>query len=234
METVWLHRRRRLVSVLLLGCLGLAGLLTGCVAGRERIEFHLNPQVEAPLTGQPKASIVLGRFTDSRPDARWYVVLYNPQPANPLRPAEMVYVTSNSVAGIFRDGLADALGQNGFRTSGAAANASPDRPTATTEQRGFKANPVTAYRLSGDIQSAGCRNIQRLFATSLVKTWVTVRFDLVDQASGLTVWHDTYTGQNTRTNYSGGERLVAAFAEASDDTMRQLISDRNFRKYFEP
>jgi hypothetical protein len=203
-----------------MGWLAVAGWLTGCVASRERVEFELPPQVNAPLAGQPKASLRLGRFKDSRPDARWYLVLFNPQNANPLRAPQMIYCTNNSVAGIVHDGVAAALNQNGFKTFG---------PTNEWHGRG-----VNSYQLCGDIQSAGCQNIQRLFARSLVKTWVTVRLDLVDQATGLTVWHDSYTGQDTTTNYSGGEHLMGAFASASDDVIRQLVTDRTFRNYFQP
>jgi hypothetical protein len=212
----------------------LGGLLMGCVTERYRTTIILEPGVQEPLSGAPRASITLGRFKDSRLNAPWYLLLSKPNSPNPLKPTEWAYVTNRSVATILRDGVADALGQNGFKTFGHPSDTFHNNLTAALEQNGFKPDPATYYVLYGDLQSAGCRNLQRLFARSIIKTWLTVRFDLVDKATGLTVWHDTYTGQTTMTNYSGGKFLATAFAGASDDVIRQLVTDRTFRNYFEP
>ena len=204
-----------------MGCLVLIGLLAGCVQHRQWVYLILGPKATDPLKSQPTASLKLGLFKDSRPDATRYLLLSKPNIPNPFKPIELAYLASNSVAGVLRDGMADALGNNGFKTFHSPTNA-------------FSQNRVTSYLLCGDIQSAGCRNIQRLFAHSIIKTWLTVRFDLVDETTGLTVWHDTYTGQNTATNQAGAGFLLDAFVNASDDLIGQLISDRNFRSYFEP
>ncbi|HTY86813.1 MAG TPA: hypothetical protein VMB80_05050 [Candidatus Acidoferrum sp.] len=214
--------------------MALAALLTGCVASSYRMTLALEPSVQDPLRGVPKASVALGRFRDSRTDAAWYVLLYKPNAPNFLKPTELAWLKTNSVAGVLRDGAAEALGQNGFKTIGGPSDTFHNGLTAAIERSEFKADPVASYLLCGDIKSAGCRNIQRLFAHSIIKTWLTVRFDLVNQADRLTVWHDTYTGQTTMTNHSGGEFLAIAFAAASDDVMRQLVTDRTFRSYFEP
>jgi hypothetical protein len=234
MASTRFHRRARVVSILFLGCLGLVGLLTSCAPRWERVTIVLEPRVNAPLGREPTASLQLGKFKDSRLDVPPYIVLYNLSPANPFKAPARVYVTNSSVATILRDGLADALGQNGFKTIGGPSDEFHNSLTAAMEQSGFKANRVTSYQLCGDIQSSGCLNIQRLFARSIIKTWLTVRFDLVDPATGLTVWHDTYTGQDTATNHSGGEFFVTAFTNVSEDVIRQLVVDRTFRNYFEP
>jgi hypothetical protein len=220
--------------VLLVCHLLLAGLLTGCVASRYRMTLTLEPSVQDPLPGEPRASLALGRFKDSRSDAAWYLLLYKPNTPNLLKPTERAYLKTNSVAGVLRDGVVEALGQNGFRTFPIPATVSTNAAAAVGETNDFQTNQVMYYLLCGDIQSDGCRNIQRLFAHSVIKTWLTVRFDLVNKATGLTAWHDTYTGQTTMTNYNGGEFLAIAFAAASDDVIRQLVSDRTFRSYFEP
>jgi hypothetical protein len=234
MESKRFHHRAWAVSIVFLSCLGLAGLLTGCVSRWKRVTIVLEPRVDQPLSGLPKASLELGRFKDSRLDVPPYIVLTKRNDPNPFKSSEWAYVTNSSVSRILRDGVAEALGQNGFKTIGGASDEFHNRLTAAIEQDGFKPNPVTSYQLCGDIQSSGCRNIQRLFARSIIKTWLRVRFDLVDKATGLTVWRDTYTGQNTMTNCSGGELLAAAFTDVSEDVMRQLVTDRTFRSYFEP
>jgi len=219
-QTGW-HRPVQLACGILL-----AGLLTGCVEHWQRVNLTLKPKVDAPLRSEPTASIVLGPFKDSRLDATWFLLLSKENIPNLFKPTEWAYLETNSVAGVLRDGVAEGLGQNGFKTF--------HRPATAGEPNEINAERLTFYELRGNIQSAGCRNIQRLFARSIIQTWLTVRFDLVDKAGGRTVWNDTFTGQDMGTNRSGGEFLATAFANASDDLIRQLISDRNFRSYFEP
>jgi hypothetical protein len=187
----------------------LAGLLTGCVFKRTPVELTLAPRVNAPLASAPRAALELGTFKDTRLVTDGAVLV---QKENGFGPTEGAYVTEKPVAEILRDGLGTALEQNGFRlTSGAP------------------------YRLQGDIQSSGIVAVQSVVVDREVKFWLTVRFDLVNTANGLTVWHDSYTGQDTATNLNmiSKKFVVPACSNMLENAIGQLVADRNFRNYFE-
>jgi hypothetical protein len=188
----------------------LAGLLTGCVFKRTPVQLTLAPKVNQPLASEPKASLQLGRFNDSRLVTDEFVLL---QKENGYGTTEGAYVTEKPVAEILRDGLMMALEQNGFRITNRAQ-----------------------FELRGDIHSSGAVIIQGVVVNQQIKFWLTARFDLVDPATGLTVWHDTYTGQDTATNLSiiSKRFIVPACSNMLENAIGQLVSDRTFRSYFEP
>jgi hypothetical protein len=187
----------------------LAGLLAGCVFKQTPVQLTLAPKINQPLASEPKASLQLGRFKDSRLVTDEFVLL---QKENGFGTTEGAYVTEKPVAEILRDGLMMALEQNGFRITNRAQ-----------------------FELRGDIQSSGAVIIQGVIVNQQIKFWLTTRFDLVDPATGLTVWHDTYTGQNTATNLSiiSKRFIVPACSNMSENAISQLVSDRMFRSYFE-
>jgi hypothetical protein len=120
------------------------------------------------------------------------------------------YVTQEPVADIFKAGLLSCLKTNGFLV---ASNDSP-------------------YALDADIQDFDHDVINGLWKTT-VKPKLTVRFELVDKTSGISVWRDTFTGRDTMETAWGGEQfLVDTFDRAANDVVRQLISDKTFRSYF--
>jgi hypothetical protein len=197
-------------SIQFLGCVLMAGLLTGCAFSRTSVQVNLAPRVDQPLRVEQKASLEVGDIKDSRLVTDNFVLL---QKANAYGPTEGAFVADKPVAEIFRNGLAATLQQNGFMTTNG-----------------------TRYELRGEIQSFGCGAIQRFFSASTVKTWLTVRFELVDKSTGLPVWHDTYNGQDTEPGSGGigaGGFIGSVFSKVSEDVIRQLVSDRTFRSYFE-
>jgi hypothetical protein len=61
-----------------------------------------------------------------------------------------------------------------------------------------------------------------------------VRFELVEKTSGHPVWHDTYNGRTTGKTALGDKEFVAKmFTESADDLVKQLVSDKSFREFFE-
>jgi hypothetical protein len=60
---------------------------------------------------------------------------------------------------------------------------------------------------------------------------------LEEKATGQPVWHDTYTGQVTEplSSWTGedGEFIAKVFPNVSQEVVKQLISDRSFRIFFE-
>jgi hypothetical protein len=203
------NQSMNVLSIRFLISISLAGLLTGCVFQRTAVQLTLAPKVNQPLAAEPKAALELGNFKDTRLVTDGFVLL---QKENGYGPTEGAYVTEKPLAEIVRDGLRAALEQNSFRLT----NGAP-------------------YALRGDIQSSGLTVVQGFMFPRQVKFWLTARFDLVNSANGLTVWHDTYTGQDTATNlsFSGKKFVVPACSNMLVNIVTQLVSDRNFRSYFE-
>ncbi|HTY86814.1 MAG TPA: hypothetical protein VMB80_05055 [Candidatus Acidoferrum sp.] len=191
-------------------CIGLAGLATGCVFMRKPVTLTLAPPAGQPLPAGSKASLALGEFKDTRLVTDGFVLV---QDENAYGPTEGAFVTEKPVAELFRDGLRSAL-----------------------EQDGFPITQPAPYELRGNLQSSGVRVIEGFMFPREIKFWLTARFDLVDSATGLTVWHDTYTGQNTTTNLTWNRKMfvVPACSNMLVNTITQLVSDRMFRRYFEP
>jgi hypothetical protein len=192
------------------GCVLMVGLLTGCAFTRTPVQVNLAPRVDQPLKVGQKASLEVGEVRDSRLVTDQFVLL---QKANGYGPTDGAYITDKPVAEIFRNGLAATLRQNGFMTTNG-----------------------TSYELRGNIQSFGFGVIQRAFSSPTAKSWLTVRFELVDKSTGLPIWHDAYDGQDTEpgpTGFDNGTFIATVFSKVSEDVIRQLVSDRAFRSYFE-
>jgi hypothetical protein len=209
MKTKSFHPMTRVLVIRWLRCILLAGLMTGCVFMRKPVSLTLAPQVNQPLPSGPKASLALGDFKDTRLVTDGFVLV---QDENAYGPTEGAFVTEKPVAEIFRDGVRMALEQDGFWITNAAR-----------------------YELRGNLQSSGITVVQGIVFNREIKFWLTTRFDLVDSATGLTVWHDTYTGQNTATNltWERKEFIVPACSNMLVNTINQLVSDRVFRSHFE-
>ncbi len=210
MKSEWFQKSPGGLLVQFLCCVLMGGVLTGCAFSRTPVQVNLAPWVDQPLKVGLKASLEVGEVRDSRLVTDQFVLF---QKANGYGPTDGAYITDKPVAEIFRNGLAATLRQNGFMTTNG-----------------------TSYELRGNIQSFGCGVIQRAFSASMAKSWLTVRFELVDKSTGLPVWHDTYDGQDTEQGPSGFEEgtfIATVFSKVSEDVIRQLVSDRAFRNYFE-
>jgi len=194
-------------------CCILAGsLLTGCAFSRTLVKLNFSPNVTQSLNAARKGSLEVGEVKDTRLVTDPLVLM---QKANQYGPTSGAYVTEVPVATIFRDGLKMALEQNGF--------------TGMT---------AVHYELHTEIQNFGIGVIQNgLFSAMTAKPWLEVRFELMDKATGQSVWHDTYTGQVTEplSSWTGenGGFIAKVFPEVSQEVVKQLISDKTFRKFFE-
>ena len=206
METMWLHRRGRFVSILLLGCLGLAGLLTGC-GGNRLAHFTLVPPVNAPLKEPVKGSLEVAVVKDTRP----HVYEAELGPDMPGDFADLVssypFMADRPVAEIFQEGLNAAFQQNGFETTNAIR-----------------------YLLNGHIQSFDFADRSDLRAP---KCCLWVDFELKNKETGESVWRQTILGDETTANSITTRNFELAFIEAADDVICQLVTNATFRGYFE-
>jgi hypothetical protein len=199
----------RLLSIQFLGGVLMVGLLTGCAFSRTPVQVKLVPSLDRPLKEPVKASVKVIAVRDTRPVADELVLI---QKNNLHGPTSGAYVTEKPAAEIFSDGLNAALRQNGFETTNA-----------------------TQYVLEGEIQGFHNRIISSgiLAGQGSTTLILTVHFQLT--RAGRPVWNTDFVGQDSENAmFPTGNRYGLSFAEAADDVIRQLISDRVFRSYFEP
>jgi hypothetical protein len=186
----------------------MAGLLTGCAFSRTPVQMTLAPKVDQPLRDPVKGSLEVAPVKDSRSVKDGSVLIHK---ANQYGTTSGAYVTQKPVAEIFADGLKAALQQNGFENTNAAQ-----------------------YILKSEIQSCNYEAIAGFWKGTLI-TKLTVRFELMSQATKLPVWHETYNGEDRlEASWGTGQLITDAFSRSAEDVIRQLISDRTFRSYFEP
>ena len=198
--------RRLLVQFF--GCLLAGSLLTGCAWTRTPVEMSLAPKVNQPVKQPEKATLTVAPVKDTRPVKDGLVLM---QKQNEYGNTTGAYVTTNPVAEIFGDGLEATLKQNGFES----ANGMP-------------------YVLESTIQGFDYQTIAGFWQATFIPK-VTVRFELVNQTNQLPVWHDTFIGQDrAQTPIGTGQFVADSFSRACDDVIQQLVSDPEFRSYFEP
>jgi len=191
---------------LLAGCT-LCATLTGCALTRTETPVAFVPKVNEPLRAERKSSVTAGEIKDSRPVHDGNVLIHK---QNEYGTASGAYVTKPAVAEILKNGVADALKQNGFIGADAGK-----------------------YELRGDIQEFTFDGIGG-FWQATVKPKLVVRFELVEKATDHPVWHDTFNGRTTgKTAWGNKEFVGQMFSESADDLVKQLISDKSFREFFE-
>ena len=192
--------------LLLAGC-AVCATLTGCALTRTETAVTFAPKVNEPLKAERKSSLTVGEIKDSRPVHDGNVIIHK---QNEYGTASGAYVTKPAGAEILKNGLADAFKQNGFTGADAAK-----------------------YELQGDIQEFTFEGIGG-FWQATVKPKFVVRFELVEKGSGRPVWHDTYNGRTTGKTAWGDNKFVEQmFTESADDLVKQLVSDKSFREFFE-
>lgn len=185
----------------------LAGLLSGCAWTRTPVQMSLAPQINQPVRKPLKVALEVAPVKDTRPVSGPLVLI---QKQNAYGKTTGAYVTPKPVAEIFREGLETALKQNGFETTNG-----------------------TPYLLESTIQGFDSDVIAGIWEGTFIAK-VTARFELVNQTNNLPVWHDTYIGQDrVRAAIGTGQLVADSFTRASDDVIRQLISDPAFRRCFE-
>jgi hypothetical protein len=130
--------------------------------------------------------------------------------ANAYGPTSGAYVTKTPVAEILKTGVTEALKQNGFISADAGK-----------------------YELRGDMQEFSIGGFSGFWQATVIPKLV-VRFELVDKASEVPVWHDTFIGRTTgKTAMGDKEFLAKMFSESADDVAKQLVTDKTFRGFFE-
>jgi hypothetical protein len=182
-------------------------LATGCAFTRTETDVHFSPIITDSLGAQKKASLTVAEIKDSRSVEDKFVIMHK---ANQYGTTSGAYVTKTPVSDILRDGLIEALQQNGFINT-------------NTNQ----------YELRADMQEFSGDAIEG-FWKATVKSKLTVRFELVDKSSGKTVWHDTFIGLATNKTAWGDRNFVAKiFSDSANDLVQQLLADKEFRGFFE-
>ena len=194
-------------ALLLLAGSTVCAMLTGCAFSRTETTVHFAPKVNEPLKAERKSSLIVGEIKDSRPVKDGNVVIHK---QNQYGTTSGAYVTKPAVAEILKNGLAEALKQNGFIGADAGK-----------------------YELRGDIQDFTFEGIGG-FWEATVKPKLVVRFELIEKTSNRPVWHDTFNGRTTgKTAWGTKEFVGQMFSEAADDLAKQIISDESFREFFE-
>jgi len=191
----------------LFSCALLCAFVTGCAFSRTETQVNFAPKINEPLKAERKSSLVVGDIKDSRTVSDRNVLLHK---ANAYGTTTGAYVTKTPVAEILKNGLADALKQNGFSSADAGK-----------------------YELRGDIQEFSLGGMSGFWQATVVPKLV-VRFELVEKDSQVPVWHDTFIGRSTgKTAMGDKEFLARMFSESADDLTKQLVTDKTFRSYFE-
>lgn len=192
---------------LLLSCLLLGLAATGCAFSRTETQVNFAPKVSQPLSAEHKASLTVGEIKDSRSVSDPNVLLHK---SNAYGPTSGAYVTKVPVADILKNGISDALKQNGFVSADAGK-----------------------YELRGDLQEFSLEGFSG-FWQATVKPKLVIRFELVEKSSGMPVWHDTFIGHAVGKTAMGDKDFLARmFSESADDLTRQLIADMTFRGFIE-
>jgi hypothetical protein len=215
----------------LLACCVLALSATGCNFSRTVTNVRFAPTVSQPLVGTPKAGLVVGEVKDSRAlKESEKDVLAHKQTGGLVGGWKTSggYVTQRPMADIVHDGLVDALKRSSFT------------------------DVTTKYELRGDIQqfgfyygnfdeiitAHGARLVGVLgmeFYKAIACETMTVRFDLYDKTTEQSVWNGTYTGIGPNVDRGGirSTALANMFAKATDDLVKQLVTDKAFRSFLE-
>jgi len=192
----------------LLGCMVMMGLVTGCAFTRTPVTMTLAPTVDRPVQEPARASLEVEAVQDSRLVKDGTVLIHKKNGYG--QTTSGAYVTEKTIAEIFQDGLNTALQKNGFETTNG-----------------------THYVLHSEIQSSDYDVMAGFWKGTLI-TKLTVRFEMSAGATNLPVWHETYKGQDScESTWGSGQFVANCFTRASEDVIRQLVSDRIFRSYFE-
>jgi hypothetical protein len=200
-----LHSRLILLPI---GIVLLSILTSGCAFTRTTVAVNYSSTVFRPLGEPPASRLIVGEVGDTRTVSDKYVLCqkYNGYGQR----CSGAYVAREPVANIYRNGLIEALEKNGFMQTNAA---------------------LGDFILRADIQDFD-HDVIVGFWTATVKPKLTVRFELVDAKTGISVWHDTLIGKDSlETAWGTGQFLVQTFNRAADSTISQLISDSTFRNY---
>lgn len=191
----------------LLSCALLCAFVSGCAFSRTETQVNFTPKINEPLKAERKSSLVVGQIKDSRTVSDANVLIHK---ENAYGTTSGAYVTKTPVAEILKNGLAEALKQNGFISTDAGK-----------------------YELRGDIQEFSLGAVTGFWQATVMPKLV-VRFELVAKDSQAPVWHDTFIGRATGKTAMGDKDFLARmFSESADDLTKQLVTDKTFRSYFE-
>lgn len=240
-------------SLRLTGCLVLAGLLAGCTTnvGTEpperpprvtTVEVSLDPRVNEPLKEPVKASLDVAPAQNTRWTKDKCCLVF-------VRDTKRSYNAPKPVAEIFQDGLSNALRQNGFMST------NQPRYTLQAELLGFGWLPIEV-ELGPEYQkhglTIGYEDVPpefRMPGSSMLDTGpqrrlaVRVVFKLFDPKARRPVWsfypqpvwEFTCYGmlRSPEHPYYPTPECGEAFARTAEDAIRQLITNEQFRAFFE-
>ena len=193
---------------LLCSGVALALVLSGCAWTKTPVNITLTPGINQLLDASAKSTLRIGEIKDERfasdPRVVW-------QKANAYGKTTGAYVAQVPMAELLREALEKALLRNEFKvaTNGAV------------------------YELGMRIQESRQETIQMGLISSKATVALSVRFELLEAATGKSVWRDTFIG---RSEDKLGMSVVAFvernFKAAAEDVLRQLIVDKSFRQNF--
>jgi hypothetical protein len=218
-------------AALVLACCLLSLFVTGCNFSRTKTNVVFAPAYRQPLARTPKAGLVVGPVKDSRAvkDKDKDVLAFKRTGAFAGGVTTSGgYVTPRPIADLVHDRLADALQQNGFM-----AGTTKYELRGDIQQFGFYYGNVDAIITAHGAQFVGILGME--FYKANACEIMTVRFDLYDKTTGQSVWNGTYNGVGPNVDRGGirSKALANMFAKATDDLVKQLVSDKAFRSFLE-
>ncbi len=190
------------------GLVWMVVLLSGCAFTKTPVKIVLSPGPTQPLISS-KAALNVGEVKDERtksdPRAVW-------QKANAYGPTSGAFVADRPVADLFRDAVEAALRANAFQVAATGAT----------------------YELKTQIVDLKVESIQTGMFSSTSVSKLSVRFELLDKATGDSVWRDTMVGKSEDKPVWGGAEFVEKnFKTAPEDVLNLLVKDKAFRSFFE-
>lgn len=192
----------------LLLCACLASLITGCAYTNTETKVNFAPGLSEPLR-QSKATLQVEEGKDTRAVNDPRVIIHK---ANNYGRTTGAYVAPIPVSELFRKGLVAALRTNAFQVVSNAAT----------------------YSLNFELQEFDYDTLGGVW-TVTTKPKCAVRFELTEKSTGRSVWRDTLVGRSEHiTNWRNNVWFVSeTFTNSAGDTVRQLITNKEFRRYFE-
>ena len=103
--------------------------------------------------------------------------------------------------------------------------------SSTLQRNGFSGVGGANYELRGSIEEFEFDAISG-FWKATVKPKLTVRFELLNKATGQSAWRETYFGRDTlETAWGDAEFIATMFSRSAEDVVRQLVNDAAFEPF---
>jgi hypothetical protein len=184
------------------------------------VSMTVRPWVYKPVTTPAKASLEVAPVKDSRavPDGSILVYEHHTERKS-VQSVQHAFVLEEPFAEIFQNALNLTLQRNGFTaTNGARYVLESEIANIGYETWDLDRDPF------GPVDSVG----------EIIST-ISVHFELKDKTTGQSMWQQTYNAEDVSTSQMGklSHFISKGCSRATEDIVRQLIVDPEFRDFFE-